>query len=1164
MRGAGVFEILVADDQPPARVEGTFELDPLGTTAEVVGSASYLGARLTGQTRISREHGLFESAGSLHIEGITNQSVVFVLEPASFDLTKSEDGTRFFRIAGQPTVPGLSAMSMILTGTLTAQGKLELRGAGSGSLGSIEFSSIHALLKRGTNILGRPDLTFKGPVNLRDTAYASLTGEIFPDGRLRNLKSDAELQLGRGIRIQPRLNDQGGVVPVLLLTGSTNNRHTFRIQGNFLTPDAGGVKPIEVDGGLILNSQGNELLLESCEATNRLPHVHWPLPDGVRLSNVWVRIALDQAEVRARMGGQLILGKPGQSLTTTLTLDAGLTINHLDLADITILDAKAFDQVTTSLTVVAWVKIPRFERTWETIIAKGDNSWRVQRAGNLNTASFDTDGVNPPYLNGSRRLDDDQWHHVAAVFDGTAKYLFVDGELDAWTPASGSIQLSTFPVWIGANADRPGRNWGGSLDEVAVFTRGLSGAEIKELYRSGGGIALQTSFSLNYPGMSGLFFRGSVASNGNFDLSSSSAGISIGGFQMGSASFRMARGGGLTQINGQGLLAVPGLPAARMAGRLLPDNTVDLRATLGSAQILALSLNNLGFILAGPISSPTLTLSGEIGVSGWGTVPLSGTVTTSGFFNLMGSPGFPSFMNFPVQAPSLTLRRQPGDYKDMVSGRSFPFQSLGDRPLAHWRLDETSGTVALDSHTRSGLGDVARNGTYSGTLLLGQPGALSGDLNSGSPSVRFDGVTTKVTVGSESTFDLRQAISVEAWIKVAAWDRPWQAIVTKGDSSWRLSRWDQGRGLAFDTNSGGIAHGTRSSKPVDDGQWHHVVAVYDGTAKYLYIDGILEAFDLYSEAIDLNDAPVMIGENAEATNRHFDGWIDEVAIYSRALQPNQVLNHYVAGGGGGLQSAFTLAIPNGIGSISVSGSMHPSGSACLVGTANNLPLPYLSLNSAVMTLARPAGAPATAIAQGNAQTPFGSSFFFGTVSSSGDYTLRTRATGSFLVGGFTLNHDAAFELKPTQLSGSGQLNFHGYSITSSLKAERSGQTTLTGGISKGFGWEMFGRTLSGAKDQPFAAASGSLDVHLDSQLNVQARFRGNFAAWHSTAYQKDVFEPPANISSMNLGLFTQVATFTQKPYTSLRVESTWDVNSDGTIEILESFQGIARYVFDLW
>ena len=50
---------------------------------------------------------------------------------------------------------------------------------------------------------------------------------------------------------------------------------------------------------------------------------------------------------------------------------------------------------------------------------------------------------------------------------------------------------------------------------------------------------------------------------------------------------------------------------------------------------------------------------------------------------------------------------------------------------------------------------------------------------------------------------------------------------------------------------------------VDDGQWHHVAGVYDGTRMSLYVDGVLDATSAASGRININGYDVLIGGNAE-------------------------------------------------------------------------------------------------------------------------------------------------------------------------------------------------------------------------------------------------------------------------------------------------------------
>jgi hypothetical protein len=147
----------------------------------------------------------------------------------------------------------------------------------------------------------------------------------------------------------------------------------------------------------------------------------------------------------------------------------------------------AFD-LTGAITVAAWIKVNRFDKRWQTIVAKGDSAWRLQRAAQEGTVVFHCTGLNavkgfwPFGIEGRTRVNDGRWHHVAGVYDGAVISLYIDGALDNSSRASGMIQTNSFPVSIGANAEAGGRNWNGLIDEVCVFACALNAGGVKALY----------------------------------------------------------------------------------------------------------------------------------------------------------------------------------------------------------------------------------------------------------------------------------------------------------------------------------------------------------------------------------------------------------------------------------------------------------------------------------------------------------------------------------------------------------------------------------------------------------------------------------------------------------------------------------------------------------
>jgi len=200
-------------------------------------------------------------------------------------------------------------------------------------------------------------------------------------------------------------------------------------------------------------------------------------------------------------------------------------------------------------------------------------------------------------------------------------------------------------------------------------------------------------------------------------------------------------------------------------------------------------------------------------------------------------------------------------------------------PAAHWKLNESNGMIAEDS-----IGD--QTGSLQGNPKW-QPdgGRIGGTLH-------FNGITDYVDCGNDPIFNIEEQITISAWIKVNLFNKQWQAIITKGDTAWRLHRWnDDHSSLSWNCNGlDGLDNGKlRGYIPVDDGQWHHVAGVYDGTMMYLYVDGVLDNFGPATGLIDTNTEPVYIGENSERTNRHWNGWIDDLRVYNIALTREQIL-----------------------------------------------------------------------------------------------------------------------------------------------------------------------------------------------------------------------------------------------------------------------------------
>ena len=161
-------------------------------------------------------------------------------------------------------------------------------------------------------------------------------------------------------------------------------------------------------------------------------------------------------------------------------------------------------------------------------------------------------------------------------------------------------------------------------------------------------------------------------------------------------------------------------------------------------------------------------------------------------------------------------------------------------------------------------------------------------------ALNFDGINDYVNVSDNSNLEGFAELTVSVWVKKAADNDPNEdTIVSKWgpdytyalryDSANDELDWLVGNGAAYDSSINSVS--------IEDNQWHHIAAVYDGTNGYVYLDGAQLA-DTASMGLGIgsNNNPLRIGVSpypAEA-NDCFAGSIDDVRIYAKALSSGQI------------------------------------------------------------------------------------------------------------------------------------------------------------------------------------------------------------------------------------------------------------------------------------
>jgi len=212
-------------------------------------------------------------------------------------------------------------------------------------------------------------------------------------------------------------------------------------------------------------------------------------------------------------------------------------------------------------------------------------------------------------------------------------------------------------------------------------------------------------------------------------------------------------------------------------------------------------------------------------------------------------------------------------------------------PVALYHFDEGIGTNVADSSGNGNDGTV-----YGAAWTTG----ISGN------ALEFDG-SDYINVPDSSSLNNPSAVTVEAWVKLDSymsaqdmcsavqkyvWSTPGRGGFSLGTANMAGGYSDDGL-PAFIIVEDENYDAAVSSAQLSLDTWYHLVGTYDETTNTvrIYVDG--EEKDATSFAGELYSAGVSLEIGRDLPlSRWFDGTVDEVRIYNRALSPEEILEHY--------------------------------------------------------------------------------------------------------------------------------------------------------------------------------------------------------------------------------------------------------------------------------
>ena len=229
----------------------------------------------------------------------------------------------------------------------------------------------------------------------------------------------------------------------------------------------------------------------------------------------------------------------------------------------------------------------------------------------------------------------------------------------------------------------------------------------------------------------------------------------------------------------------------------------------------------------------------------------------------------------------------------MMAGLQTAQAELVDGLIAYWPLDEGEGTTAADAYTGTHNGTVENGATWVagkvGSALEFYGGEGGGD----------------VSIPMHAELMPPEVFSVQAWANWNSHDINWAGIVSNfydtgsNEGGWLLFGWSYDS-VWFALETGNTQYTEINGGAMGTGVWHHLVGVYDGSFMRLYVDGSEAAYSPKTGSIDYQPEALEFSIGRFHDNDEdfsFDGKVDEVALWGRALTVDEVTWLYNGGAG---------------------------------------------------------------------------------------------------------------------------------------------------------------------------------------------------------------------------------------------------------------------------
>lgn len=178
-------------------------------------------------------------------------------------------------------------------------------------------------------------------------------------------------------------------------------------------------------------------------------------------------------------------------------------------------------------------------------------------------------------------------------------------------------------------------------------------------------------------------------------------------------------------------------------------------------------------------------------------------------------------------------------------------------------------------------------------ILQGGVSCVDGIPGFTGKALRFDGNNDYVSVPISTSLQPRSELTLEAWIRP---DPSYIGdIIILGQGAYYLTYTTNGSIRCYWYGKNPAGYHSSGDGVVAAGNWHHILAVWDTSKVRIYVNAVEKFSTAYTGVGNSAVNQVWFGAEWNGSVRQFNGTIDEVRIYSRALTAMEIQEHYTEG-----------------------------------------------------------------------------------------------------------------------------------------------------------------------------------------------------------------------------------------------------------------------------